>query len=189
MHTVPAITASGAHFLRGFAPCAPAVPARAATASAIANPVAIRLIRYRFYPALCGRSLRPAPPSYVCRLIRQVHPGRQELRGTARGHVAAAYRPSGHPAVVIRTCCVCGDSLFGQARPFPTTRIAHAKERLVERGAPESEVRLIQFPSIQCLTRAPGQRRFQSFMISPAKPPWSLRPRKVSTSSAWCVAQ
>src|SRR5439155_5096057 len=43
---------------------------------------------------------------------------------------------------------------------------------------------LIQFPFIQCFTRAPRQRRFHSLRISPVKPPWSLRPRKVNTSSA-----
>jgi len=32
--------------------------------------------------------------------------------------------------------------------------------------------------------RAAGPRRFRSFKIAPANPPWSLRPRKVSTSSA-----
>src|SRR5262249_55720470 len=43
---------------------------------------------------------------------------------------------------------------------------------------------LIQFAFIACFTRAPGQRRFQSFRISPANLPWSLRPKKVRTSSA-----
>jgi hypothetical protein len=43
---------------------------------------------------------------------------------------------------------------------------------------------LIQLAFIACLTRAPGQRRFQSFRISPANFPWSLRHKKVRTSSA-----
>ena len=43
---------------------------------------------------------------------------------------------------------------------------------------------LIQLAFIACFTRAPGQRRFQSFRISPANFPCSLRPKKVSTSSA-----
>src|SRR5207247_10526791 len=43
---------------------------------------------------------------------------------------------------------------------------------------------VLQLAFIQCFTRAPGQRRLQSFRSSPAKRPWSLRPRKVSTSSA-----
>jgi len=43
---------------------------------------------------------------------------------------------------------------------------------------------LIQLPFIRCLTRAPGQRFLKLFTTSPWKFPWSLRPRKVNTSSA-----
>src|SRR5262249_48686807 len=62
MHTVPAITASGAHFLSGLAPCAQAVPASSAIAARTLVPRTVCLIAVSLRPRLATEPSR-APAS------------------------------------------------------------------------------------------------------------------------------